>query len=378
MKQKVNLLLVLFFISMQTLRGQVEFSLLNESIKSIHEVWDIQIENSMLVNQNTFFVVTIRENSTLIYEARSKLFLLNSGTQYFNLAMLQPLQMKVDMLNTAPLENRSLDVLIKLFNVSNELIAEYRIIKKSIGVDNESSAREKLKPKILFSGNARVSGQFSDRQGFNSKVPKNFVRAECYPNLSVASIPVGMDILLSTEQSAQKQSLNQIALRFDAGNFKNNMQNLLKTKIKDIESGTDLAELQRLSDLKASAISKKFPKLKEWEKQLDDPEIKNSAEKLKELNRINSVLANPDIRKNRNRLKQLKNSKDKLNEGEELELNSLIQFDSEIFNLEQRVMVLEKSKQLGNKYEKLATKIKSAKEFNKIPFYEILIQFKKG
>lgn len=128
-------------------------------------------------------------------------------------------------------------------------------------------------------------------------MPKNFVRAECYPNLSVASIPVGMDILLSTEQSAQKQSLNQIALRFDAGNFKNNMQNLLKTKIKDIESGTDLAELQRLSDLKASAISKKFPKLKEWEKQLDDPEIKNSAEKLKELNRINSVLANPDIRK---------------------------------------------------------------------------------
>ncbi|MBK8404761.1 MAG: hypothetical protein IPL25_11930 [Saprospiraceae bacterium] len=131
MKQKVNLLLVLFFISMQTLRGQVEFSLLNESIKSIHEVWDIQIENSMLVNQNTFFVVTIRENSTLIYEARSKLFLLNSGTQYFNLAMLQPLQMKVDMLNTAPLENRSLDVLIKLFNVSNELIAEYRIIKRA-------------------------------------------------------------------------------------------------------------------------------------------------------------------------------------------------------------------------------------------------------
>ena len=363
---------------MQTLRGQVEFSLLNESIKSIHEVWDIQIENSMLVNQNTFFVVTIRENSTLIYEARSKLFLLNSGTQYFNLAMLQPLQMKVDMLNTAPLENRSLDVLIKLFNVSNELIAEYRIIKKSIGVDNESSAREKLKPKKLFSGNARVSGQFSDRQGFNSKVPKNFVRAECYPNLSVASIPVGMDILLSTEQSAQKQSLNQIALRFDAGNFKNNMQNLLKTKIKDIESGTDLAELQRLSDLKASAISKKFPKLKEWEKQLDDPEIKNSAEKLKELNRINSVLANPDIRKNRNRLKQLKNSKDKLNEGEELELNSLIQFDSEIFNLEQRVMVLEKSKQLGNKYEKLATKIKSAKEFNKNPILRDPHSIQKG
>ena len=84
----------------RALRGQVEFSLLNESIKSIHEVWDIQIENSMLVNQNAFFVVTIRENSTLIYEASSKLFPLNSGAQYFNLAMLQPLQMKVDMLNT--------------------------------------------------------------------------------------------------------------------------------------------------------------------------------------------------------------------------------------------------------------------------------------
>lgn len=364
---RIYLLVMLLTLAIQKLSGQVEISLINESINSIAEVWDIKIESSMALNQSVFFVVSILENSITSYDSRSRVFSLNNGTQYFNKTMLQPIQVNVDRINDKPLINLKLDIIIKLFNTSNELLAENRFIKSSSDIDNASTRNSKAIPKILFSGNARISGQLSNMQGYGSKLPRNYVRAEFYPNISVASIPFGLDLLLSTEQSAQRQSINQIALRFDAAKFKNIMMDRLRSRIKDIESGTDQDQLIRLSNLKSMAIEQKFPKLKEWQQQLSDPEMLKSVNKVEELNKLKTVLKNTDIQKNKNRLLQLKQSKNKLTEAEEIEIESLIQFNSEIVKLEDKVSALAKYKNFGKKHKKLVSKIKSAKQFRNNP-----------
>jgi len=365
MQKIIFILLCLFYFFRPSSYGQVEISLANKSIENIRDIWNINIESTERYLQNVYVSISIRENSKMLYDCRSRLFPLHLGFQTYSLEILQPLQVNLDMLEEAPLMNRSIDILIKLFASDHTLIGEYRYFGKSSVPQADLKSKSKKIPNVKFSGNAKIEGQFSDRRGYGSMVPRNYGRAELYPNLTIASIPIGLDVLLSSEQSSQNQSLNQIAFRFDASQFKHNMQNLLNSNIKEIESGGNLDQLTKISKLKTEEVNKKFPKLQNWEQQLDQQRSSNYLEKLAESDRIKMVLKNPDIKQNRKRFRKLANKKGSLTAAEQIEIQSLISFDGEIRSLEAKQSELKKYKSLGKKYEKLSKKVQSARKFSK-------------
>src|SRR5688572_8344653 len=60
---------------------------------------------------------------------------------------------------------------------------------------------------FVFSGESRVTGQLSDRQGSLQEVPRNYARFELVPTVAIYGAPFSMSLLLSTENSAARQRI---------------------------------------------------------------------------------------------------------------------------------------------------------------------------
>ncbi|HPR33693.1 MAG TPA: hypothetical protein PLK12_16450, partial [Prolixibacteraceae bacterium] len=77
---------------------------------------------------------------------------------------------------------------------------------------------ESVKP-FRFSGQSKVYGQYSNREGYGQLAPANYFRWSVSSNVSLYEIPFQIHFLLSTEQQEFQQSLNTFTFRFDYATF---------------------------------------------------------------------------------------------------------------------------------------------------------------
>ena len=287
------IILCVFMILAVRLIAQIEVSPLSRDIATEADIYNLQVNNLDGSQRLIYLELKVRKNNQIVYESRTNQYLLVTPVVSLSESQLQPVQVFRNELKDW---QGDLQLEIKLLDhTSQEVLFVDRF--NLTGQGNTSTRDGKLSEGLDFqhSGRANIYGQFSNRQGEGSFVPQNYIRAEIHPDFQFQGIPIGLDILLSTEQNAFRQSINQVALRFDAQQLKRSMRQRLQNKIKEIDAIGDLSDITSLNELKEKAIAKAFPKLREWESQLKDPEIINGLKQLKQMESLRQVIDNPEV-----------------------------------------------------------------------------------
>jgi hypothetical protein len=127
--------------------------------------------------------------------------------------------------------------------------------------------------------------------------------------------------------------MNRVSLRFDAQQFKQQMQSRLMDKVGEIEALGDISQVKDLAALKDQVLAKKFPQLKEWEEKWKDPDIQQGLKQLEQLESIGQVLENPEIEAQLKNLAELEVKKH-LTDEEIAKLEQLRAFKQEIEKLQ--------------------------------------------
>jgi hypothetical protein len=75
---------------------------------------------------------------------------------------------------------------------------------------------------IQFHGANVLDGQFSNRQGNNSSIPKDFLRNDLQMTMTVGNIPVASSFFITTEQKEYMQKINNLRFYIDLPALKKN------------------------------------------------------------------------------------------------------------------------------------------------------------
>ena len=351
------ILVILMFIGHQSI-SQIEVTHTAGTLESVEDAWSLEINNLSSENLSIVIDLNLMVNNRSIYAANSNLHTLHTGLNILNHSLVNPIVSRQEDF----ISESNYIIEIKIFETQqNQVILTDRLrvdgLMPQDNVDDERRAN-----KIEYSGQASIYGQLSDMQGAGSLVPQNYVRAEIHPDMSFSGIPIGADILLSTEQNAFRQSINQVALRFDVQTFKRNMQKKLYSKMKMLEAIGDPSELNNLQSLKEKAIEKKFPKLKEWEEQLNDPAIAKGLQELKQLDNLEKIIHSAEVKDAIADYGKLK-AKEAITDIQQLELERLSAFVTEIEKLKVKANEIRELSKKYEQYKDLSKKITQAKRF---------------
>ncbi|MCB0647480.1 MAG: hypothetical protein KDC49_12515 [Saprospiraceae bacterium] len=329
------------------------------NITDLSSLYKLEINNTGSQVPNAYLELELRQGNKLLYQSRSKVFQVLPAVNALNEQLLQPIQVT---LNEVEILSGSYHLDVRLMDgSSNQILTSERFFLEAL---LSSPGNNKMQDWVKFdySGSASFYGQVSNMQGFGSEVPRNYLRAEIHPEVSLSGIPLGADVLLSTEQNAFKQSMNQVALRFDAQQFKNEMQKRLQSKIKDIEAIGSLEEFNQLNALKQKVMERKFPGLSGWEKELGSEEVKNGLQQIKQYESLHQILTNPEVQSTINRHAELL-LKSSLSPEDSEELKKLDAFVDEIKKLQSKAEALKSVYEKYNHYKELQQKIDQARKF---------------
>ncbi|MBU2445640.1 MAG: hypothetical protein KJ666_08720 [Bacteroidetes bacterium] len=108
----------------------------------------------------------------------------------------------------------------------------------------ESSDRSPLQ----FSGNVRFNTTLASRVASFSEQPRNQWTAELNPVLTFYGLPFTASFLLSSQQEASRQSINNFGFNFDLNRMREDLTSRLEGKIEGLVSSADPEELNRLRD----------------------------------------------------------------------------------------------------------------------------------
>ncbi len=101
-----------------------------------------------------------------------------------------------------------------IYSLNLALLIYSLIPTQAIAQDNQSV--------VQFHGNNVLFGQYSNRQGTNSQVPKEFLRNDLQMTLTVHDIPIASRFFITTEQSDYKQSIDNLSFYIDLNALKRN------------------------------------------------------------------------------------------------------------------------------------------------------------
>ncbi|RPI06990.1 MAG: hypothetical protein EHM64_00915 [Ignavibacteriae bacterium] len=101
----------------------------------------------------------------------------------------------------------------------------------------ENEKENKPSP-LLFSGNAKLSWETGYKDLPFSEVPKSILTAELNPSLILYDLPITANILLSSQNGSDRQSINRFAFNVDFKSYRENLKTRLGDKIKEL-SGWD-------------------------------------------------------------------------------------------------------------------------------------------
>lgn len=99
------------------------------------------------------------------------------------------------------------------------MLDDKNIVRQSLTIrNNENSLSIKgneYNRLIKTKGNIVIQSQVSSNSGNFSELPDKYLRLEAYPTFILKNVPLGINLLLSTEDNSSKEALNQISFQFD-------------------------------------------------------------------------------------------------------------------------------------------------------------------
>ena len=105
---------------------------------------------------------------------------------------------------------------------------------------------------FTFTGNTRVYGQASNRQGLNQALPASFVRWELSSLLTAFGIPISMNALVTSEQANTDQQMNYFNIGLSQADLQGMLRSKIDEKVTDLEAWKEKVQQEGLDALRDS------------------------------------------------------------------------------------------------------------------------------
>jgi chemotaxis protein CheY-P-specific phosphatase CheC len=346
------------------LQAQFEIIPISPIYATLDDLFKFELEYTQNDPIKVTFQFSMTSDAGMVYEASTIPVLILNGIQSFDIAKLSPLRIKQNKLyKQRDLKNVNY-AFIQINSESGELLYKYvKDITQEVRGDTHNNSDKNHTWKL--NGQSEVESVLSDRTAFLSTQPRNYVRAMIRPTLSIHDIPIGLNVLLSTENNASKQNLNKISFVFNAQEFKSKLNKRISDSVKELQNKTSGQLTNKLKNYEKDRIDRKFPEYKSLMSQQVDSGNAGLRDKLARVEKLEAVFQSELIEQNTERLTTLLKEKKTLTPAEALELKQLQAFQAEVSKLETELQQLKQStdkyKQEQNEFNNLEKEIKSFK-----------------
>lgn len=190
---------------------------------------------------------------------------------------------------------------------SNKLLRrkQFTVNGETVTFTSEAdSGKIDIKKWITTTGSSRITTAYNSPQGFNSEQKKFYSRFEFNPTVVLmGQIPIGLSVLLSTEQNPNRQPINQVSLNFDCNYFRTLLEQKAMAKIEEMKAGTGLGDMDELKEKFKREKNKGFDELKA---KLSSPEVADQLAKAEEYNSLEEQAGNLEKAIDKGKLNELK------------------------------------------------------------------------
>lgn len=248
----------------------------------------------------------LNENDKTIYEVLSPFLLLNNKeVRVLNTGFIIA-RIITNEVNTSSLPDGNYEVVYSE-NKSNKPLKrrQFKVNGENVTFSNVAdSSKFDVKKWINTTGSARSTTAFNSPQGLGSEQKSFYSRLEFNPTVVLAGqIPVSASLLLSTEQDARRQPINQVSFNFDHNYFRTLLEQKAMAKIDEMKSGQGLGEME---ELKGRYIREKNKGYDELKAKLSSPEAKEQLAMAEEYNSLEKQSQNLEKEIDKDKTEKLK------------------------------------------------------------------------
>lgn len=304
-------LLLIAFLLLKTADASAQFtlSIREEQItKEINTLWNINLAyiGTKETEELQVKLSLLNSNDKIIYEVLSPYILLNNKdvkplNTGFTIA-----QTISNELSTSFLPDGKYEV-VYLENNSNKLLKRGHFTVNGENITFNVPADPKkfdVKKWITTTGSARLTSAFNNPQGLQSEQKNYYSRFEFNPTLVFRGrIPITASVLLTTEQNANKQPMNQLSFSFDYNYFKTLEEQRAMAKIDEMKGGKGMDDMNKLKEKYLKEKNKGYEDLKAT---LNSPEMKDQLAKAEEYNSLEKQCTNLEKEIDKNKMDELK------------------------------------------------------------------------
>lgn len=305
---RIAVFVSLLLVCMNSLNAQVEvFYTTSNTPTNLDEIWNVRVMNlgtEVITVQLEAGVINLK--SELIFKAKSREFTLPPGATVMQANLLQPIETMRDQLMGQDLPPGKYDFEVMVVQSGSQFplatLREQGEVSQKDNSDGNAGITDRL---FQAGGTARISSQYSNRQGTLQQTPQNFVRAELDPTVNLGGVPIGLRVLLSTEHNRETNPINQFNFYFDAREFRQNLHDKTLSKIGSLKSIGDPGKLTQLEALKDKLQKRKFGDLDKMREQLANPILRGELSQLESLEPLEMAMNHPRFKQGQKELDSL-------------------------------------------------------------------------
>lgn len=274
--------------------------------KTIEQLWQLKISNLGSNTEHVIISLELNDSANqLIYSGSSRMQEVPSGTRVFNRETCMPISDEQIDVTAFPLKPDIYFFKFKLMDAgTNQMLfsggfnMDTRAVKSGLAALTQN--------KIRFGGSASITGQQSDFSGLNTEVPANYTRVMLNPTLTLWEVPVSLSYLYSTENTPNRQPINQFSVQFDPYQYRANLEAKLTEKFESVKDFKNPLDVKKLDNFKSMLKEKPSLALVKASNKIGGKfnleEIQN---KIKDGENIDKILENPDMTLQLNQLNGL-------------------------------------------------------------------------
>lgn len=310
MKLNKLLILTLFFL-LKIADASAQFSLSirdNQVTKELSSLWNINLAYTGAKNEEELQLKLslMNDNDKAIYEVLSPILLLsNKEVRQLNSGFTIS-QVITNELNSGFLLDGKYEVVYREYKSNKTLKRrQFTVNGYNVTFNNQAdSAKMNVKKWINITGSARLTTMFNHPVGLNSEQKELATRFEFNPTLIFfGQLPISASVLLTTEQNAGIQPMNQFSLNFDYNYFRTLLEQKAMAKIEEMKAKNGLGDMKDLREKFIKEKNKGYEKLKE---KMASPEVKEQLAKAEEYNSLQKQSGNLESSIDRSKLDELR------------------------------------------------------------------------
>jgi hypothetical protein len=308
MTQK-SILYLLLLLTPICAKAQVGLSYANQQpLASVEGAWAIAIKSdeTNALSRTLYLISQItNDKGSIIYAAQSRHFDITQGSlTTYTANTLAPIVETTNTVKTTAqglLSEGQYRFSSQLFDATTGML----IAQVMYNVESRVTSKTEIKSskKLKLTGGGTIFGDYTDKIDAYSDFPNASVQANLQPTLSIGVVPIGLDWQYCAAPNGSGNTLNRLSLRFDAKQFKQNLQAMLLERAALLTKKGEVADLAKLAHYKELLLKQEMPNLDKLRDTFSNPIVLNELQELAQKEVLANILKNPALK---NKLDSLK------------------------------------------------------------------------